>query len=144
MSNNRINQLAFMLSDITKIDRSQALEIIKETDTGKAILDNNMTILYEQQTENLEEVAVELRNSNRYPEIVSKLTTQNIVIAGKNLRTFENECAKNNKSKAIVFESNEQLKNQLQERMKEKRKSAIAIKRQNKVNEKRMMMRIGK
>lgn len=134
MNNKRIDQLAFMLSYITKIQPENAREIIVCTETGKAILTNNMTVMYEQQTENLAEIAAEIAKKEQYRHYASMLTTDNIVEAAKELRQYERE-QRNKKCKVkYTATKNAELKNALKKQAIEKRKAVIGIRKQNKMN----------
>ena len=57
--NKRIGQLTYMLCCITDMDYESAEQLVVTTDIGKRILENDITIMYEQQTENLAEIASE-------------------------------------------------------------------------------------
>lgn len=48
-NNERLNQLAYMFSYLTKLSLEESLNCIRKTNTGKAIENQNPSILYEQQ-----------------------------------------------------------------------------------------------
>lgn len=56
----RLMQLADMYSFITGTAREDALEIIRETETGKRIEAGDPVLMYEQHTSNLADIAKEL------------------------------------------------------------------------------------
>lgn len=89
--NKRIRQLAFMIRAITKIELEEAERIILSTEIGKDILAGNITVLYEQQTENIAEIADELKEKGSYRNVAEQLTFKNIVYAGKMLCEYEEE-----------------------------------------------------
>ncbi len=89
--NKRIRQLAFMIRAITEIELEEAERIILSTEIGKDILAGNITVLYEQQTENLAEIADELKEKGSYRNVAEQLTFKNIVYAGKMLCEYEEE-----------------------------------------------------
>jgi hypothetical protein len=136
--NKRIAQLTFMLSDITGIGENEARGIIVSTEVGKLILDNNSTVLYEQQTENLYEIAREISERKEYENIVSLLTIPNIVNASKRLREHEKRTVRDEMSQSVKVDKNVQLKHKLNQQNLMKRKTVMAIKKQNKMNLRRM------
>jgi ribosomal protein S13 len=136
--NKRIAQLTFMLSDITGIGENEARGIIVSTEVGKLILDNNSTVLYEQQTENLYEIAREISERKEYENIVSLLTIPNIVNAGKRLREHEKRTVRDEVPQSVKVGKNVQLKQKLNQQNLMKRKTVMAIKKQNKMNLRRM------
>jgi ribosomal protein S13 len=136
--NKRIAQLTFMLSDITGIGGNEARGIIVSTEVGKLILDNNSTVLYEQQTENLYEIAREISERKEYENIVSLLTIPNIVNAGKRLREHEKRTVRDEVPQSVKVGKNVQLKQKLNQQNLMKRKTVMAIKKQNKMNLRRM------
>ena len=69
----RINELIQLFCKITNMNYNGAKNIILSTSEGKAILDGNESVLYEQVTENLYQIGREL-NDNRF-------TVENIVKA---------------------------------------------------------------
>lgn len=89
--NKRIRQLAFMIRAITEIELEEAERIILSTEIGKDILAGNITVLYEQQTDNLAEIADELKEKGSYRNVAEQLTFKNIVYAGKMLCEYEEE-----------------------------------------------------
>ena len=131
--NERIEQLTEMLSYIANIDKEKARQLVVSTRTGQDILANNITVLYEQQTANLLDIAQELRESRNktYNVIAEMLTIDSIVNAEKNNRnqiykkTYHMEKATN--AKSICRTKN--MKAQ---------KRVLAIKKQNRLNLKKM------
>lgn len=91
LKNKRMKQLIFMFSSITGKSEEAAEEIILQTETGKAVLNNDRTVLYEQQTENLYSIAMELEQSQVYNDITKYLSNENIIKAMKQLRGIEQE-----------------------------------------------------
>lgn len=85
----RIRQLVIMLSSIVNVEEREAEDMILSTNIGQLILDNNMTAIYEQQTANLEEIAMELRETEQYQQIASLITTEKIIESIHKLREYE-------------------------------------------------------
>lgn len=136
--NKRIRQLAFMIRAITKIELEEAERIILSTEIGKDILAGNITVLYEQQTENLAEIADELKEKGSYRNVVEQLTLKNIVYAGKMLCEYEEE---NRKNIAVVYKpisQNDVEKADRRKVLKERQKNILKIKLQNKINARRV------
>ena len=82
----RIDQLAYCFSYIANVTKDEAKAIIVETVTGKSILDENPTVMYEQQTENLYSIALELSEDSRYKDL-SKLFTLDSIVQSTHLLT---------------------------------------------------------
>lgn len=73
----RLNTVAKLFAAISGKTFDESVDIILTTDTGRAIARNNPCALYEQATDNIWDIAGELKN--RYPEIHEKFTPQKIV-----------------------------------------------------------------
>ena len=101
LKNKRMKQLVFMFSSITGKSEEASEEIILQTETGKAVLNNDRTVLYEQQTENLYSIAMELIQSPVYNDITKYLSNENIIKAMKELRVIEEEI--NNDEETLVL-----------------------------------------
>ena len=135
MSNKRIDQLACMLADITKINIDDAKKIIINTHIGEQIQANNPTVLYEQQTENLSEIASELKASEKYRDMASMLTDSSIVRAGRKLHGYE---AVNKKKIKLIIPKNSNIKKLSQKQAAAKHKAVMKIQMQNKFNSRRI------
>lgn len=138
MNKKRIDQLAFMLSDITGIDHVRARNIIADSETGKLILDNNMTVMYEQQTENLLEVAMEMAACGKYQTLVPMLTVPNIAEAGRHLGEYEKRAEKKVAGQPIRIKKVSGLKQKAARRNLSKRKVILSIKENNQKNIRRL------
>lgn len=123
----------------SRISSEEAIErIILSTEIGKDILAGNITVLYEQQTENLAEIADELKEKGSYRNVVGQLTLKNIVYAGKMLCEYEEE---NRKNIAVVYKpisQNDVEKADRRKLLKERQKNILKIKLQNKINARRV------
>ena len=75
----RMSQLVLMFSDITGKSHKEAKAIILETETGIAVAEKNEIVLYEQQTENLYSIAMELYEKSEYRELAKLFTAEKIV-----------------------------------------------------------------
>ena len=127
-----------MIRAIAKIELEEAERIILSTEIGKDILAGNITVLYEQQTENLAEIADELKEKGSYRNVVEQLTLKNIVYAGKMLCEYEEE---NRKNIAVVYKPISQSDVEKADRrklLKERQKNILKIKLQNKINARRV------
>ena len=137
--NKRIGQLTYMLCCITDMDYESAEQLVVTTDIGKRILENDITIMYEQQTENLAEIASEFIGKQIHLDIASQLTEEKIVDAALKLNNYEKE---NNPDRKVIecFSSNKNNidKNIFQKNLKQKRKKVLMIKRQNQMNARRI------
>lgn len=137
--NKRIGQLTYMLCCITDMDYESAEQLVVTTDIGKRILENDITIMYEQQTENLAEIASEFIGKQIHLDIASQLTEEKIVDAALKLNNYEKE---NNPDRKVIecfsFNKNNIDKNIFQKNLKQKRKKVLMIKRQNQMNARRI------
>lgn len=137
--NKRIGQLTYMLCCITDMDYESAEQLVVTTDIGKRILENDITILYEQQTENLAEIASEFRGKQIHLDIASQLTEEKIVDAALKLDNYEKQ---NNPNRKVIecfsSDKNNIDKNIFQKNLKQKRKKVLMIKRQNQMNARRI------
>lgn len=79
--NDRFKEICLMFSFITGISSLEAESIIKKTSTGQGILSGNMTVMYEQQTENLFSIAEELAQMEKYKKIASVISLDTIIKA---------------------------------------------------------------
>lgn len=89
MNMDRLQQLVVMFVAVTEKTFTDARNIILTTDTGKAIQNNNVTVLYEQQTENLESIVLELKQNGQYVQEAELFTTEAIVSAMQILTEYE-------------------------------------------------------
>lgn len=68
----RLCDISNIVSDICKIEYDAAMQIILETDIGRAILNNNPDVLYEQITDNVYSVSRELKPDYiRYKKLIT-------------------------------------------------------------------------
>lgn len=58
---NRINCISYIVSKILNIDILKAKDYVLESNIGKAILDNNEVVLYDQSTANAYDIFKELK-----------------------------------------------------------------------------------
>lgn len=77
----RIEQLCCMMKYITGISIDESKRIILLTPTGKAIQNKEMTVMYEQQTENLYSVGRDLQAIPVYNKLSELLTVTKITEA---------------------------------------------------------------
>lgn len=136
MKNRRMQQLVNMFSDISGVSEKEAEEIILKTDTGKAVLDNNETVLYEQQTENLYSIAMELFQISEYSELAKMFSVENIVDSMKRNRSNETVkvCFDGDQSPKIK----EKIENDSKKELFIKQRKMLRTKRQNQINIRRI------
>ena len=136
MKNRRMQQLVNMFSDISGVSEKEAEEIILKTDTGKAVLDNNETVLYEQQTENLYSIAMELFQISEYSELAKMFSVENIVDSMKRNRSNETVkvCFDGDQSPKIK----EKIENDIKKELFIKQRKMLRTKRQNQINIRRI------
>lgn len=116
---------------------SEAKEIILKTKTGRDILDNCQTALYEQQTENLAGIATELQSFQQYENIVGQLSDANIADAMKQLNRLE-KTGWNSFSVRTCEDNDLKEQRELKAELTEKQKYMWKVKNQNKINVERI------
>lgn len=79
--NTRIEQLSLMMKYITGISKKECEKIILITPTGQAIIEHEITAMYEQQTENLYSVGRDLQVIPSYKKLSGLLTVAKITEA---------------------------------------------------------------
>lgn len=137
LNNKRINQLIYMFSYITDKSMDESREIILDTDTGRAIHDNNTAVMYEQQTENLYSIAMELRENKSLCELTERFTTEAIAKSMQELREIEKQKSETPIPIVTIF-GNRELIQKNKQRMKKNRKQALQVKKQNLNNVRRI------
>ncbi|MCM1183379.1 MAG: hypothetical protein NC337_08400 [Roseburia sp.] len=128
-----MRQLVYMLSEITGEPQEVSRRMIMETETGQAVARKNMAVLYEQQTENLYGIVMELRSMDRYRSIADGVTSEKIAGAMKKLD--EARLWEKSDSAMLKIARRPERKPAEKKELMERQKRALRIKRQNRVNE---------
>lgn len=79
----RLEQLCQMMKFITGISMEESKRIILLTPTGRSVQDKEMTVMYEQQTENLYSIGVDLSKIAFYKKLAELFTVEKICDAMK-------------------------------------------------------------
>ena len=79
--NIRLEQVSLMMKYITGISKKECEKIILATPTGRAIIEQKITVMYEQQTENLYSVGRDLQEIPVYKKLSELLTVTKITEA---------------------------------------------------------------
>lgn len=127
-----------MFSYITGQPIEDARNIILQTETGKAVQAENPIVMYEQQSENISSIAMELRNCKSYESLVDLFTVTEIVQAMRALKNMEKQNAKYSVEQPIVIASNPELKDRVKVQNQVARKNVLQIKKQNQINARRV------
>lgn len=138
MNNKRLQQIVWMFSYITGQPIENARDIILQTETGKAVQAENPIVMYEQQSENISSIAMELRNYKSYEALVDLFTVTAIVQAMQSLKNMEKQDEKHSVAKSIVIASNPDLKAMDKVQKQAARKNVLQIKKQNQMNARRI------
>lgn len=139
LKNRRMQQLIFMFSSITGKSEEESEYMIMQTETGKLVLANDRTVLYEQQTENLYSIAMELSQMSEYREIAQSMSNENIIKSMKGLRAIELEKQGDvDKSTLVYLKPDDGVMDKVKERMREKQKEVLKIQEQNRINARRI------
>ena len=125
----RMRQLMLMFSDITGKPQKEAKKIILETETGVAVAEKNETVLYEQQTENLYSIAMELSENPEYREL-AKLFTEEKIVQSLNCLQKKIKPEMALKENDVLGKKSVTSKNH-RKYLKECQKTVLAAKRQN-------------
>lgn len=134
MDNKRLDQLVYMFSDITGLAPDKAQQIILLTDTGKAVYNNNMAVMYEQETANLYSIGVELRGINEYVDLSQLFSIDKIVTSRSRLRAkevFKKEMLAKEAATPFTAPNMTDLKGKERKRLLEEQTRKLQIKRQN-------------
>ena len=137
MNNKRLRQLILMFATLTGKTESESEQIICGTETGRAVLEKNEVVLYEQQTENLYSIAQDLRQSGKYEEVVACLSTEKIASSMKSLLELERQDIKKNKEVCLVYPKLSNVGSK-RKKLMQKQNELLRIKRQNKINVRRI------
>lgn len=128
--------MALMMSEIAGMPEAEAEQVIAGTKTGKAIMDHDETVLYEQQTANLSSIAAELEQCPEHAHIAGLLTQPRIVEAMSRLGELEK---RSKPPVSTVYEAATQGEGMEQRaRLLAKQRRALKEKRQNQRNVRRM------
>ena len=133
MDNIRLIQLINMFSHISNRTYDEARSIILSTNTGKAIQNNSITLMYEQQTENLYSIVMDLQKVNFDNEITKGFTIEAIV---KSLEMID-EDEELRRIADIPIEKDPELKKSNQKLLKKRQKQILMEKQQNYMNVRR-------
>ena len=133
MRNKRMQQIVAMFSYITGISASEAEGIILRTKTGRDIANNCEIVLYEQQTENLSGIAMELRDLDDCDRISLQLSDERIVEAMKQLKNIE-KLGKDDFSFKMRSENDVDARQDAVQKLSEKQKHMLRIQNQNRMN----------
>lgn len=132
MDNIRLIQLINMFSHISNKTYDEARSIILSTNTGKAIQDNNVTLIYEQQTENLYSIVMDLQKSNFDNELTKRFTIETIVSSLEVINEDE-ELGRI----VVPIAKDPELKKSHQELLKKHQRKILMEKQQNYMNVRR-------
>ena len=138
VDNKRMRQLIVMFSNITGKTEEESKRIILETETGQAVYSGNPIVLYEQQTENINSIAIELKNS-KYT-LLGRLFTKEAIV--KSMQELKKMCEREWENH-IIIESEKELKEVSKEQLQVAQKMLLRHRRQNKKNAK-MIERVDK
>lgn len=138
LDNRRMQQIIFMFSNITGKEYDEAKQIILQTDTGKAIKRESLTVLYEQQTENLYSIAMELSEKNQFAKMAQSFSIDNIAKSLKELSAVEKQ-EKTEKAAGIPnIKRQPAFKSQKRKQLLQARSNVLRIKKQNQMNDRRI------
>jgi len=121
-----------MFSHISNKTYDEARSIILSTNTGKAIQDNNVTLIYEQQTENLYSIVMDLQKSNFDNELTKRFTIETIVSSLEVINEDE-ELGRI----VVPIAKDPELKKSHQELLKKHQRKILMEKQQNYMNVRR-------
>ncbi|MCI9411536.1 MAG: hypothetical protein HFG36_05655 [Eubacterium sp.] len=134
MGKKRMYELALMFSYITGRSLDESQKIILSTETGKAVCNNNMSVLYEQQTENLYGIALELKKEGKYAGIVQQMSERKIAQSMEVLDELSDEYPEYE----IQIDKKPELKALQKRNLKFERKKMMQIQRRNQINARRI------
>ncbi len=138
VDNKRMRQLVHMFSEITGEPQEESLRIIMETETGKAVVRNNAAVLYEQQTENLYGIVMELRDMDGYRVLAADVTSEKIADAMKKSEEAHMLEKADMAPAALQIARHPERKMEEKKALMEKQRKMLGIKQQNRINEGRI------
>lgn len=130
----RMYELALMFSHITGRSLDESQKIILSTETGKAVLNNNMSVLYEQQTENLYGIALELKKEGKYAGIVQQMSERKIAQSMEVLDELSDEYPEYE----VQIDKKPELKELQKRYLLSERKKMLQIQQRNQINARRI------
>lgn len=134
MGKKRMYELALMFSHITGRSLDESQKIILSTETGKAVLNNNMSVLYEQQTENLYGIALELKKEGKYAGIVQQMSERKIAQSMEVLDELSDEYPEYE----VQIDKKPELKELQKRYLLSERKKMLQIQQRNQINARRI------
>ena len=130
----RMHELTLMFSYITGRSLEDSQKMILSTETGKAVLNNNMSVLYEQQTENLYGIALELKKEGKYAEIVQQMSERKIAKSMGVLDGVSDEF----RECEVQIGKKPELKKLQKRNLLSERKKMLQIQQRNQINARRI------
>lgn len=130
----RMHELTLMFSYITGRSLDESQKIILSTETGKAVYDNNISVLYEQQTENLYGIALELKKDSKYARIAQQMSERKIAQSMGVLDRVTDECPEYE----IQIDKKPELKALQKRNLLSERKKMLQIQQRNQINARRI------
>jgi hypothetical protein len=133
----RLEDLIYMFSFVTKMNREEAKALILTTETGKAVENGFIGVLYEQHTSNLESIITELKKLSVPCDITEQFTSDNIYDAMQELYNYDNA---RRMSLPIKYEAihDTSLNSEHKEDMKRQNRKMLLEKNQDIINSRRM------
>ena len=129
MNNSRLEDLIFMFTYITGYPKDTAEKLILSTKTGMAVKEKQAAVWYEQQTENLYQIARELKKMALASDVIEMFTVSNIV---SSLNALLNEKkAQTLNTSAIILQQKPALKQIQRKQLKQEHKQQLLIKFRN-------------
>jgi len=130
----RMHELVLMFSYITGRSLDESKKIILSTETGKAVCENNMSVLYEQQTENLYCIAMELKKDRKYVRIAQQMSEKKIARSMRVLDGLSDEFP----VYGVQIDKKPELKELQKRSLISERKKMLQIQRRNQINVRRI------
>lgn len=138
MYNERLEDLIFMVEQITGLSHHESKQLILTTRTGKALQNKNQAILYEQQTENLYQIAQDLKIQNNFIDAEAIFTVDSIVSAFEALLKYRANTNDIHEHSLLKFSGTRELKIRQKKRYMAAQKQMLQLKQQNRFNIGRM------
>ena len=118
-----------MFTYITGYSELAAEQLILSTKTGNAVKEKNASVWYEQQTENLYQIAKELRETEQISDVIDRFTVENIVCALEAL--LQEQRLSGYESLPTILQSKPFLKQIQRKQLKQDRKQQLQAKYRN-------------
>ena len=129
-----VPELHSKIGEILGVGIERKTILIGAGNLGKAVCNNNLSVLYEQQTENLYGIVLELKKEGKYTGIVQQMSERKIAQSMEVLDGLADECPKYE----VQIDKKPELKELQKRYLLSERKKMLQIQQRNQINARRI------